>query len=121
MNITNNHQLKNSDVSKNYKDVKDLNKVIFAVSEDDWQIEFYVFDNNDASKKMYDNNKVYYNNYLKNSLYHEDSTSKKVDEYTLIEDERYTHVCRVKNTLLYVTAPIDSKTDVEKVLRALKY
>ena len=121
MNITSNYKLKNNDVSKQYKDSKEIKNVIYAISEDGWQIEFYVFNKDDSSKKMYEKSLEYYNNVLDNSRYHEKKDSKKVDEYTLVEDERYTHVCRVKNTLLYVTAPIDSKTDVLKVLRALKY
>lgn len=119
--ITSNYKLKSKDVTKQYKGVKDIKNVVFAVSEDGWQIEFYVYENQDETKKMFENNMKYYNDKVKNSIYHEKNTSKKVDEYTIVEEERYTHVCRVKNTLLYVTAPIDSKTDVEKVLRALKY
>ena len=121
INITSNYKLKSNDITKQFTSNKDINKVLLAEGEDGWQVEYYIFDNRDAAKKMYDNNMKYYNDYKKMSKYHDNSTSKNRDEYTLIDEETYIHVCRIKNTLLYVSAPIDAKTDVEKVLRALKY
>lgn len=119
--IVHNYKLKSMDVSKQFVEVDNIKTATIAESDDMWQIEFYTFDGKDGAKEMYETS---YNSYLTNkpwSRYADEINNKKYNEYTLVTEELYLHVCRVDDTLLYVNVPIDYKTDVEKVIRALKY
>jgi len=119
--ITKNYKLKSKDVSKEFEKIKSIKNVTIAESDDLWQMEFYTFDGRDSAKKMYKSSHSSYKDAKSSSIYADESSSRKYDEYTLVTEENYLHVCRVNNTLLYVSVPIDYKVDAEKVIRALKY
>ena len=119
--ITSHYKLKIIDVSNQFNEINDIKSATIAESMDLWKMEFYVLESVDAAKNMFNNN---YNKYLDAkalSLYADKTRNKKYEEFTLINEENYMHVCRIKNTLLYVSAPASYKIDIEKVIRALKY
>lgn len=119
--ITKNYKLSSKDVSSHFKNVEQIKSVIVADSDDLWNIEFYVFKDNDSAKDMYKKNKKYYNENKTTAKSTDIHSTRNSDDFTVVGVESYMHVCRIKNTLVYVYAPIDYKVDVEKVIRALKY
>ena len=121
MSITKNYKLEVDDISSHFKEVKQIKNAFVAESDDLWKIEYYVFDNNDSAKDMYNKNLEYYNENKASCKSADEKSSKNIDEFTLDDVEYYMYVCRNKNTLIYVYAPSNSKTQVDKVLRALKY
>ena len=121
MSITKNYKLTVDDISSHFKDVKQIKSAVISESDDLWKMEYYVFDSNDSAKDMYERNLQFYNDNKANCKSADDKSTKNLDEFTLVDEEYYMYVCRNKNSLIYVYAPANNKTDVEKILRALKY
>jgi hypothetical protein len=121
MSIAKNYKLEVTDVSNHFKNVNEIKSAAIAESDDLWKMEFYVFNDKDAAIDMYNNNKKFYNNNIESSKSAKENSSRNTNDFTLVSDEFYMYVSRVKNTLVYVYAPIDSRTDVDKLIRALKY
>ena len=115
------YELKHYDVTKQFESLKTVKEATIGESSDLWQIEFYVLNSNKAAKEMYDKNFLEYNSLVKKSV----SSSKKgflsYSEYTIVTNYRYYHVCRIKNTLLYINVPMEYQKDLEEIIHKLGY
>ena len=119
--ISDKYDLKIMDVTNQFAAIKTMKKATIAESKDAWQIEFYEFINKKEAKIMFQNNLQDYNNLKPGSV---SSTKKDLltsSYFTVVTSTRYYHVCRVKDTILYVNVPMEYQKDVEKIIKRLGY
>ena len=118
--ICDRYELKHYDLSKQITDEK-VKEATIGESIDLWQIEFYILNSNRDAKEMYKKNLDTYNTFAKGSV----SSSKRsfigYNEFTVVTNYRYYHVCRVKNTLLFVNVPMEYQNDVKEIIKKLGY
>lgn len=108
------------DVNDVTEGMEDSNiSVVRTANNGKYQIEYYVFKSEEASKKAYKNN---VNMFVEDKKHK--GTSKKqdnYDKYVQKTESYYNSVVRTGKTLIYISVNIDYKNDVNKVLNKLGY
>lgn len=108
------------DVNEITSSIEDSNiSVVRTANNGKYQIEYYVFKNEDTAKTAYKNNVKMFSSNKKyaGKQKNDDNYNKYVQE----TDDYYNVVTRVKDTLVYVSVNIDYKRDIKKVLNKLGY
>ena len=116
-----NYDLKTMDVTNQFNALRNMKSATIAESKDAWQIEFYEFNEKKDAKEMYNNNLVDYRNLLPNSVSSSKNDMLFSSEFTVVTTTRYYHVCRIKDTILYVNVPMEYQKEVEKIIKKLGY
>ena len=98
-----------------------IKEVTIAQSSDDWQVEFYVLDNAANATSMFNTNKATFESYKGNSSSESSTSIGNHASYTLTSSGYYMHLCRIDNTLLYVSVPDTYKNDVKELIEELGY
>lgn len=93
----------------------------FLASKDDCDIQFFVLDNANNAKDMFNTNKSKFES-SKSGMSTEVSTSLgNYDTYLVQTNGYYKYVSRVDNTLLYVNVPMECKESVKTIIDSMKY
>lgn len=110
------------DIREQYSDAEFITEAYLAVDKtQSYQIEFYVVSDSDRAAKMFEGNKLDYEQnkgsaYVGNS-YDVGNHSK----YTLTADGMYVLISRIENTLIFVKTSADYKDSVNEDVEALGY
>lgn len=83
-----------------------------------FQIEYYVFVNEEDAKKAYKNNKESFESYKTKG---KEKAKESYEKYTQQLSDTYNLIIRVDNTLLYSSVNIEYKRDLNKVIKELGY
>ena len=100
--------------------IEDTNiSVVRTANNRTYQIEYYVFKNDESAKLAFENNMKMFkaNKKYKGKL----KSAENYDKYIQETNDYYNVVSRNKNILIYVSVNIDNKKDVKKVLNKLGY
>lgn len=100
--------------------IEDSNiSVVRTANNRTYQIEYYVFKNDESAKLAFENNMKMFkaNKKYKGKL----KSAENYDKYIQETNDYYNVVSRNKNILIYVSVNIDNKKDVKKVLNKLGY
>lgn len=110
-----NHSYTTVDVMSQYESYGYINEATVAQSPDGWQIEFYVLADEANATSMFNTNKLTFESYKGNSSTESSASIGNYSSYSLTSSGYYMHLCRVDNTILYVSVP-DTYEDVLKDL-----
>ena len=119
--ISSNNNFKIYDVLEQYSEYDFINEATVAANDDKWQVEFYVLEDSENAKDMFNNNKSIFETYKgKNSL--ESSTALgNYENYSLTSSGYYMYICRVDNTLVYASVKDSYKDEVKEFIEKLGY
>ena len=103
-----------------YSSYSSINET-FLASKDNCDIQFFVLDNVNSAKSMFDINKNKFEN-SKTGLSTEVSTSlNNYDTYLVQTNGYYKYLSRVDNTLVYVNVLMECKDSVKNIIDIMKY
>ena len=108
------------DVNEITDSIEDSNiSVVRTANNRMYQIEYYVFKNEESAKLAFENNMKMFkaNKKYKGKL----KSAENYDKYIQETNDYYNVVSRNKNILIYVSVNIDNKKDIKKVLDELGY
>lgn len=111
-----------TDAKDQFPDNPELEDARIASSIAGWQIEFFIFDDEEHAKNVYTKNKNDFdtNKDKDKSAFNETNTSN-YSSYTLNSNGNYMHICRINNTVLYLNVPESNKDEVKKIVKELGY
>ena len=109
------------DVTDQYSEYEYIKTGMVALNSSNYQIEFYVLDNESNAKRMFDDNKSKFESSQSGVSSHSEASLKNYSTYTLNSNGKYMHLCRVDNTLLYVDIDETYKDQVKDLVNKLGY
>ncbi len=110
------------DISDQYAEVKEISGAYVAlIGEGEYQVEFYVLTTDEAAKRMYAGNKGIFENSIVGASSHSSASLANYDSYKLTADGSYKVLSRIDNTMIYVDAPSEYKSEINSILKALGY
>ena len=89
--------------------------------KDDYQIEFYVVNNDEQAIRAYNQNKDYFEELKVSGSIETETSVTKNAKYTLTSAGRYMVVARVDNTFLYADVDSTHKSEVSDDIKDLGY
>ena len=102
------------DVSEQYSSYEYIKSGTVASSENNWQVEFYVLEDEAGAKNMFNINKSKFDKERHESKTYSEVSMKNYDIYTLKANDQYMYLSRIDNTLIYCNV----KTKYEKAAKA---
>ncbi|MBP5470776.1 MAG: hypothetical protein J6Z11_16215 [Candidatus Riflebacteria bacterium] len=110
-----------SDVTKQYSANQKVKNATVAKSSQDFQIEFYVLEDEGSAGKMFYTNKAKFENSKSGASMQASSSNTNYSTYSLTSNNKYMYLCRVDNTLLSLNIPSDYKDNVNKFIEEFEY
>ena len=110
-----------SDVTSQYADNKKVKNALVAKSSQDFQIEFFVLEDEGSAGIMFFNNKTTFERSKRGSSSQASTSSPNYQTYSLTCNNQYMYLCRVENTLLSVNIPSNYKDNVNKFIEEFGY
>lgn len=98
-------------------------KTYLVASKEDvpFKIEYYEFDNEVDSKKVYEKYKKNIVNYIKTNSKNKETTGAVFAKTIAVSDEEYIVISRVKNTLIFIAGTKEFQSEIDKLLENVKY
>ena len=109
------------DVTSQYSSYEYIKSATIAKNSNEWQIEFYVLDDADNAKSMFNTNKNIFENSKDNNSAELSKNMGNYSIYELISDGYFMYISRVENTLLYVKVKTTYKDTVKAIIKELGY
>lgn len=109
------------DVTNQFASEQQVKEATVALHSDGYQIEFYVLDTESDAVNMFNKNKDNFENGITGTSSKSETNMGNYNTYTLNNNGKYSHLCRVDNTLLYVNVNEQYKDAVKKVIDELGY
>lgn len=111
-----------SDATAQFASEAVIESATIAKHADGWQVEFYVLTDEAAAVNMFDYNKSTFEESKGSSASAEASTNMGNNaSYSLTIDGNYMFVCRVDNTVVYVSEDSAHKDAVKSLIKAMGY
>lgn len=117
--IAEENELSIIDATGQFPDSKILVTASIA-KNDNWQVEFYVIKDTESAVKMFNTNKKSFQDTIGHASSEVNIDLANYSEYTLTGD-RYMHVSRIDNTVVYVNEDKSCKGDIEAFLKKIGY
>ncbi len=125
---TDEFKAKASELGYTSKDAKDkfadnerVKEVTIALHPDEFQVEFYVFTNKSAAVSAFNTNQTSFESSKNGKSTESSYNMANYSAYSLINNGKYMHICRVEDTLLYVNVDEKYKDEVQKLIKELGY
>lgn len=115
------HSLTTTDVTSQYSSYDYVKSATVAQSSSDWQIEFYVLDDENYATSMFNTNQSTFESYKGSASSESSASMGNYATYTLTSNGYYMHLCRIDNTLLYVRVNDTYKDTVKDIIKDLGY
>lgn len=110
------------DAGQQYEEYDYIEEAIIAVEEDeDFQIEFYVLEDDDSAVSFYNNNVKIFKNSASSVKASSTVNFKNGATFKLTSNGKYKMITRVENTVVYVDVDSEYKDDVEEIIKKLGY
>lgn len=116
----------NSDLStKNVKESQyssdDSIKEGYVAYNNNWQIEFYVLDNEGTASSNFDTNVKIFEESKGDSSTYVSLEGKNYESYSLVSNGQYMYICRVENTFIYANVSEEYQSDVKAFIKNFGY
>lgn len=118
-NLANENGFTISDATSQFTDSY-VSKATLAL-KDGYQIEFYVIDNVENSKKMFEYNKNQFQNYKSGVSTELSKSVGNYSTYLLQSNGYYMYLSRIDNTLIYIRTDISYKEEVKSFVEKIGY
>lgn len=118
-NIAKNNGLEIFDTTDQYAGY--IEEGLIAYKEDEWQIEFYILENDEKAISMFDTNKENFEESKGTSSTELSTTLGNYSTYELKSNGYFMYVARVDNTLLFVHVEDDYEDNVKTIIKELGY
>ena len=98
----------------------EIESIVIAVEkEKDYQIEFYVFTENDIAYDVFTNNKSNFEKEGYTTI--GNINSEKFDSVTITTEDEYKYISRIDNTVLFIVVDKEYKEEVESFVEKINY
>ena len=109
------------DAHDQYANYNYVKEAYIAYSNDGYQIEFYVIDDNEYAKGMFDTNKAIIENINGTNKMKTEINMKNYNKYSVTTESTFGYLSRIDNTLVYVNTTKSNKNAVNKFLKKINY
>ncbi len=101
----------------------DTGKTYLVASKEDvpYKVEYYEFDTEVEAKKVYEKYKKSIADYITSDSKNHETTGSVFSKTTADSEKEYLVMSRVKNTLLFIAGTQDYKTEIDNMLKDIKY
>ena len=113
--------LKIIDATDEFKNYKHIKSATAAKSNDDWQVEFYVLNNDENAKGMFNTNKTIFES-SKSGLSSNKSVSlNNYESFSLKTSGYFKYVARIDNTVVYANIKEEYANSAKEFIKKLGY
>ena len=119
--LANSYNLSTQNVKESQYSSDDSIKEGYVAYNNNWQIEFYVLDNESTASSNFDTNVKIFEDSKGNSSSYASVEGKNYEAYTLISNGQYMYICRVENTFIYANVSEEYKDDVKSFIKEFGY
>ena len=109
------------DVSEQYSAYSYIKSGTVATSSNEWQVEFYVLEDEAGAKNMYNINKAKFENEKRSSKTYSEVNIKNYSTYTLKANNQYMYLSRVDDTLIYCNVKTKYEKEAQEFIKELGY
>ena len=110
------------DVKNQFNEYDQIKEAYVALSEnEDYQIEFYVLENDDEAISFYENNKQIFEESKVGVSTYKNFDLNNTNKYILTTDGKYKLLSRIDNTMIYLNVDEKYKENVVNVLKKIGY
>ena len=101
----------------------DTGKTYLVASKEDvpYKVEYYEFETEVEAKKVYEKYKKSIADYITSDSKNHEVTGAVFSKTTADSEKEYLVISRVKNTLLFIAGTQDYKTEIDNLLKEIKY
>ena len=105
-----------------FSDYDEIKEAYIALEDDgDYQIEFYVLDNDNNAIKLYNHNKEIFEDSKGSVSSYTNVDLNNINKYTLSTNGKFNIVSRIDNTMIYLSVDYEFKDEVIDILKKLGY
>lgn len=109
------------DSKEQFSEYDYIKEALIAAYSDDYQIEFYVLEDDRNALAFYKYNKEIFEASKEDFSVYSNVDFDTNNKYTLVTEDSYKVISRIKNTVLYADVDKEYKNDVNKVIKKLGY
>ena len=108
------------DVTKDLPSSAHIKNGSIGVSDDGWRIEYYIFEDEENAKSVYNDNKLVFSKEDKISV-DKYLNEENYNKYYAISDKYYMIVVRVKNSVVYAKVDKKYQTNIDNLISKMGY
>ena len=110
------------DITNQYSENTYVKEATLAINNNnEYQIEFYVLDNKDSAKDMFNKNKRIFDESDSVARSSENVNMINYSYYKVTNDNEFKYICRVENTFIYINTSKDKKDEIINIINDLGY
>lgn len=98
-----------------------VKEAYIARSDNGYQIEFYVFEDGDYAKGMFNTNKEIIENINGINKMKTEVNLANYNKFSVTTDNTYGYLSRIDNTLVYINTTKENKKEISKFLKKINY
>ncbi len=110
-----------SDAMDQFVGIDYMKSATVAITEDNYQVEFYELDDDTHATAFFNNNKLRFEGLKGNASLESSIDMGNYSTYSLTSDGQYMYLSRVDNTLVYVDVKEEFKDEVKELIDKLGY
>lgn len=120
-NIMENLSYKVENITDEFREFEEIKTYLSANKEDNYTIDFIIFNEEEYAKTYYFNAKAYFDSNKGNNYTTSYMSLSNYSKYTLNSNNKYTAILRVKNTVISLDAESKYKKEIKKAIKELNY
>lgn len=109
------------DITDQFGDYEYVKEVTIAMKNNDYQVEFYVFESDKDAKQAFERNKEFFDSQKEGTYSDGQKNMVNYSTYRVSSNNEYMYVSRVENTLLYLHIPDTYKKEATTLIDKLGY
>lgn len=121
INASKHHNFIVTDVLDQYSSYGYFESATVAQSNEGWQVEFYVLEDDAYATSMFNTNKSLFESYKGNFSSESSYNMNNHSTYSLTSSGYYMYICRINNTLVYAKVQDIYKDSVQQFIERLGY
>lgn len=109
------------DVTSQFQSTGIVKEATLAMSNEGYQVEFYVLSSKDNATSMFNTNKTTFETYKSGATSEGSTNLGDTQTYSLTTSSKYMYLCKVDTTLLFVNVDVKYKDKVKSFVKDLGY
>lgn len=109
------------DSKEQFSEYDYIKEALIAASSSDYQVEFYVLQDDKNALAFYKYNKEIFEASKEEFSVYSNVDFDTNNKYTLVTEDKYKVISRIKNTVIYADVDKQYKKDVNKIIKKLGY
>lgn len=108
-------------IKENFSKYDEIKSILKVQEENKYEILYIIFESDSEAKRYFNNARYLFSpqndtNYINSYI-----NFKNYSKYTFSQDDKYSSITRIKNTILYAISKPKNKKEIKKIIKELNY